>query len=49
LYDLKADISEKTNVAEKHADIVAKMDALLKGARTDSADWPIKKPKAKAK
>jgi arylsulfatase A len=44
LYDLKTDIAEKTNVAEKHADVVAKMDSLLKNARTDSPDWPIKRP-----
>jgi arylsulfatase A-like enzyme len=47
LYDLKNDIGEKTNVADKHPDVVAKMDALLKRTRTDSPDWPIKKPNAK--
>jgi arylsulfatase A-like enzyme len=49
LYDLKTDIGEKTNLAEKHPDIVAKMDSLLKAARTDSPDWPIKKPEGKKK
>ena len=49
LYDLKTDIGEKTNVADKHPDIVAKMDSLLKNARTDSPDWPVKKAPGKKK
>jgi arylsulfatase A-like enzyme len=49
LYDLKSDIGERTNIAEKHHDIVAKMDSLLKNARSDTPDWPIKKPEAKKK
>ena len=42
LYDLSADPTEFTNVADKHPDVVAKIEAYLKTARTESADWPIK-------
>jgi arylsulfatase A-like enzyme len=42
LYDLKRDQAEKTNVAEQHPDVVAKIDAYLKTARTDDPEWPIK-------
>jgi len=45
LYNLKNDLSEKTNVASAHPDVVASMDAALKAARTDSPDWPIRKPR----
>jgi len=47
LYDLGRDIGEKTNVADKHPDLVAKMDSLLRSARTDSPDWPMRKPEGK--
>jgi hypothetical protein len=43
LYNLKTDIGEKENVAEKNPEIVAKMEAYLKTARTESEDFPIKK------
>lgn len=39
LYDLKNDVAEKTNVAAKHPEIAAKIDAYLKTARSDSTDW----------
>ena len=39
LYDLHSDIGERTNVAEKHPDIVAKIDDYLSSARTDSKLW----------
>jgi arylsulfatase A-like enzyme len=39
LYDLKSDVAEKTNVASRHPDIVAKIDAYLKTARLESPDW----------
>jgi arylsulfatase A-like enzyme len=42
LYDLGNDISESTNVAAQHPDIVDKLDAYLKTARSDSPDWPAK-------
>jgi arylsulfatase A-like enzyme len=41
LYKLKDDLGETKNVAAQHADEVAKMEAYLKGARTESEDWPV--------
>jgi arylsulfatase A-like enzyme len=40
LYDLKSDIGEQRNVAAEHPDVVAKMEACLKDARTESPHWP---------
>jgi arylsulfatase A-like enzyme len=40
LYNLKNDIGEKNNVADKHPDIVAKMAEYMKTARVPSKDWP---------
>jgi arylsulfatase A len=42
LYDLAADRSEKANVASQHPAVVAKIEAYLKTARTDSPNWPVK-------
>jgi arylsulfatase A-like enzyme len=44
LYDLKTDLGEQTNVATNHPAVVARLEAYLKTARTDSPQWPIKKP-----
>ena len=41
LYDLSKDIGEERNVADRHADIVAKAEELLKTARVDSEEFPI--------
>ena len=35
LYDLAADISEKNNVADKHPDVIGKMEAIAKEAHVD--------------
>ncbi len=43
LYDLKADVGEKENVADKHPELVTKIEALMKAARTDSERWVPKK------
>jgi arylsulfatase A-like enzyme len=40
LYNLKTDIGEKNNIADKHPDIVAKMEGYMKTARIPSKDWP---------
>jgi arylsulfatase A-like enzyme len=48
LYNLKTDVSEKENVAEKNPEIVAKLDAYLKTARTESDRFPIRKEAKKA-
>jgi|SRR5215471_10841416 len=42
LYDLESDPRETTNVADKHPDVVKRIDAYLRSARSDSALWPIK-------
>lgn len=42
LYDLDSDIGEKTDVAAEHPDVVARIDAYLKTARSDSPEWPAK-------
>lgn len=47
LYDLVSDLGEKHNVADQHPDVVARIEGLLKQARTDSAAFPIGKPEEK--
>jgi arylsulfatase A-like enzyme len=42
LYNLADDPTEYTDVAAKHPDVVAKIEAYLKTARTESPNWPIK-------
>jgi arylsulfatase A-like enzyme len=42
LYDLKKDVGETENVAAQHPEIVAKIDAYLKTARTESERWPLR-------
>ncbi len=41
LYDLASDWAEQHDVAGTHPEVIAKIDAYLKTARTDSARWPI--------
>jgi len=40
LYNLKTDIGEKNNIADKHPDVVAKIEGYMKKARIPSKDWP---------
>ncbi len=42
LYNLKSDPGERTNVAARHLDVVARIEVYLKTARTDSEHWPVK-------
>ena len=42
LYDLTSDPGEQQNVRASHPDIIEKIDAYLRTARTDSERWPIK-------
>ena len=42
LYNLKSDVGEKQNVADKNPAVIAKLEEYLKTARTDSEHWPIK-------
>ncbi|HEX5219030.1 MAG TPA: arylsulfatase [Verrucomicrobiae bacterium] len=47
LYNLKTDLSEKENVAQKNPEVVAKFENYFKNARTDDPQWPMKKPEVK--
>ena len=47
LYDLKADPGEKTDLAAKNPDVVAKAVKLMAGAREDHPDWPLRDAKNK--
>jgi arylsulfatase A len=42
LYDLEADPGEQKELAAGHPDVVAKINAYLETARTESARWPVK-------
>ena len=42
LYDLRADVGETTNVADKHGDVVARLKALADRARADLGDSATK-------
>jgi len=43
LYDLAKDIGEKSDVAAAHADVVSRLEAIMRTARTDSALFPLVK------
>jgi arylsulfatase A-like enzyme len=45
LYDVAADPHEDRDVARQHPDVIAKIEAYLKTARTESKDWPLTEPK----
>jgi arylsulfatase A-like enzyme len=47
LYNLKSDIGEKQNVADKNPAVIARIEEYLKTARTDSERWPMKPPPQK--
>ena len=49
LYDLKNDVGETHNVADKHPEVVARIEAYLKGARTESPEWPLRAAPAPAR
>jgi len=42
LYDLRTDVGEEHNVAAQHPDVVARVEEYLKGARTESAEFPLR-------
>jgi hypothetical protein len=42
LYDLSHNISGQTNVAEKQPGVVAKIEGLMKTARGESPNWPVR-------
>jgi arylsulfatase A-like enzyme len=41
LYNLKDDVGEANNVAGEYKDVVAKIEAYLKDARTEAKQWPV--------
>ncbi|MFH1716570.1 MAG: arylsulfatase [Planctomycetota bacterium] len=41
LYNLRDDIGEKNNIADRHPEIVAKIENYMKAAHAPSPDWPI--------
>jgi arylsulfatase A-like enzyme len=47
LYNLKADLGEKQDVAGKNPAVVEKFETYLKTARTESDQWPMRKKKKK--
>jgi len=44
LYNLRTDLGETNNMAASQPRIVAKVEAYLKSARTESEHWPLKAP-----
>ena len=48
LYDLKTDLAEEHDVAAKHPDVVAKMETIIKNARTEAKEWPLSAPTTNA-
>jgi arylsulfatase A-like enzyme len=42
LYNLRTDLGETKNVAAEHRDVVARIEAYLQSARTESAQWPLR-------
>jgi len=42
LYDLAVDIAEEHDISAERPDVVAKFEAYLKTARTESVNWPVK-------
>ncbi len=43
LYNLDEDLGETNEIAEKHPDVVAKIRACLKVARTENEHWKLPK------
>lgn len=43
LYDLAKDPAEKNDVTKENPEVVAMMEDLLEGARTESKEWPVKR------
>ncbi len=41
LFDLSEDLDEQHDVADKHPDVVSRIEEYLKTARTESSNWPL--------
>jgi arylsulfatase A-like enzyme len=48
LYDLRVDLGESHDAAAAHPEVVAKIEAYLKTARTESSHWPMVAAKPKS-
>ncbi len=46
LYNLADDLGEQRNVADRHPEIVARIEAVLATARTESERWPVRRQPA---
>jgi arylsulfatase A-like enzyme len=44
LYDLQVDTGETENIAAQHPEIIARIEAYLSAARTNSDHWPVPPP-----
>lgn len=49
LYDLEKDLGEKENIAARYPEIVAQIEQVLRSARTDSPEFPVKAGPTKGK
>ena len=49
LYDLKTDTGEKNNVAAAHPDVVRRMEEIMRTARTESKEFPVREGAAGAR
>lgn len=47
LYDLAKDVGETEDLADQHPEVVAKAEKILKEARTEDSNWPMRGPKPK--
>ncbi|HEY3129392.1 MAG TPA: arylsulfatase [Acidobacteriota bacterium] len=41
VYDLKTDLGERNDVADRHPELLASIEQILDSARTQSNDWPV--------
>ena len=47
LFNLKTDLGEQNDVADKHPDILARMERILVEGRTKSEIFPLQRPRAR--
>ncbi len=44
LFDLSRDVGETTNVADRHPEIVVRMESILRDAHVDAPHFPLRRP-----
>lgn len=49
LYDLRTDLRETNDISARHPDVVARIEAYLRTARTEDPRWPMKRAPKKKK